>query len=366
MQAMFDAEIAAACGPMGKHDPNRAEGRHGADAGRSGYPPARLHRRGCRRQVVERAKSTSCSAISRRFVRQTETALVKVMARDLGDEDIAVLMLDGEHQAKRCVVVALAVTTDGTKKPVGLGDGSTQNNAVVRSLLVERACASTTASWSSTPPRPSRRRCEVFGSKALIQRCTLHERRNLADHRPDKEQAWMDAKRVKVFGQPDPDTGSRHAKSLAGRLDNSYPGATASLREGLEEMFTVARFGIDGSLAKTSTTCNLAESVISVAGATNRIVTRRRDGKVVLRWTAAGMLNAERSFRRIKGFKQTPISSTPSTATPTPRPPKTPTVSALPPRVHRGSSPNTHALRHAPDPRREQALGCRILQELSR
>ena len=70
----------------------------------------------------------------------------------------------------------------------------------------------------------------LFGTKALIQRCTLHKRRNLADHLPDKEQAWVDAKLVKAFGHPDPDIGLRNAKSLAGQLDKSYPGAAVSLR----------------------------------------------------------------------------------------------------------------------------------------
>ena len=71
-------------------------------------------------------------------------------------------------------------------------------------------------------------------------------------------------------------------------------------------MFTVARLGIDGRLAKTLTTSNPVESMISIARTTNRNVTRWRDGQMVLRWTAAGMLNAERSFRRIKGYKQMP------------------------------------------------------------
>ena len=70
-------------------------------------------------QVGEEAKSTSRSAISRRFVRQTETALAELMSRDLSELDIKVLMLDGEHMAERCVVVALAITADGTKVPVG-------------------------------------------------------------------------------------------------------------------------------------------------------------------------------------------------------------------------------------------------------
>ncbi len=138
------------------------------------------------------------------------------------------------------------------------------------------------------------------------RRHNLHKRRNVADHLPDKEKAFIDAKLVKAFGHPDPALGLRNAQGLATSLERSYPGAAASLRDGLDEMFTVARLGIDGRLAKTLTTSNPVESMISIARTTNRNVTRWRDGHMVLRWTAAGMLNAERSFRRIKGYKHMP------------------------------------------------------------
>ena len=185
MAAMFDAEIAQACGPKGKHEPGRAAVRHGAGRGSvtlggrrvpvdrprartvdghevplSSYShfaaddmlaqvvmermlagvATRRHARVAEpvgTEVDKEAKSTSRSAISRRFVKQTETALGELMARDLAGEDIKVLMLDGEHMAERCVVVALAITADGTKKPVGLWDGATENKTVVRSLLAD-------------------------------------------------------------------------------------------------------------------------------------------------------------------------------------------------------------------------------------
>jgi putative transposase len=359
MAAMFEAEIATVCGPKGKHDAGRAAVRHGTGKGSvtlggrrvpverprartvdghevplasyehfaaddllsqvvmermlAGVATRRHTRIGepVSEKVSGTEKSTSRSAISRRFVRQTETALAELMARDLTELDIKVLMLDGEHLAERCVVVALAISADGAKVPVGLWDGSTENKTVVRALLadlVERGLAFDDgllvvcdgAKALSAAVR------EVFGDKALIQRCTLHKRRNVADHLPDKEKAWVDAKLVKAFNHPDPGTGLRNAKSLAAQLVKNHPSAAASLREGLEEMFTVARLGLDGRLARTLTTSNPVESMISIARATNRNVTRWRDGQMVLRWTAAGMLNAERSFRRIKGYKQMP------------------------------------------------------------
>jgi transposase-like protein len=309
MAAMFEAEIAGVCGPKGKHDPGRAAVRHGAGKGSvtlggrrvpvtrprartldgnevplasyehfaaedlltqvvmermlAGVATRRHIRTGepVGEKVSGTEKSTSKSAVSRRFVRQTETALGQLMARDLTGLDITVLMLDGEHMAQRCVVVALAITADGTKVPVGLWEGSTENKTVVRSLLadlVERGLRFDDgllvvidgAKALSAAVR------EVFGVKAAIQRCTLHKRRNVADHLPDKDKAWVDAKLVKAFNHPDPDTGLRNVKSLAAQLEKTHPGAAASLREGLEEMFTVTRLGIDGRLARTLTTSN--------------------------------------------------------------------------------------------------------------
>lgn len=359
LQAMLEAEVTEVAGPKGKHDPNRTAVRHGSERGSvtlggrrvpvdrqrarstdghevplatyahfaaddllsqvvmermlAGVATRRHARVGepVGTQASSSATSTSKSAVSRRFVRETKTALGELMARELGELDIKVLMIDGEHLAERCVAVALAITADGTKVPVGLWDGSTENTTVVRSLLadlVDRGLAFDDGLLVVIDGAKALAAAvaEVFGAKAVVQRCTLHKRRNVADHLPEKEKEWVDAKLVKAFVHPDPDQGLRNAKHLAGLLDDTYPGAAASLREGLDEMFTVARIGIDGRLAKSLTTSNPIESMISIARTTNRNVTRWRDGHMVLRWTAAGMLNAERSFRRVKGYKQMP------------------------------------------------------------
>lgn len=359
MQTMFEAEITAVAGAKGKHNPDRAAVRHGTGKGSVTLGGRRVEvtrprartldghevplqaysqfaaddllsqvvlermlagvatRRHARiaeplgTAVLEGASSTGRSAVSRRFVKETETALAELLARDLTDQKIKVLMLDGEHMAGRCVIVALGITADGTKLPVGLWDGATENKTVVRSMLADLVSRGLSAEDGLLVVIDGAKALragvqEVFGDLAAVQRCTLHKRRNVADHLPEKEKAWVDVKIVKAFDHPDPDLGLRNAKHLAGLLDKAHPGAANSLREGLEEMFTVSRLGIDGRLAKTLVTSNPVESMISIARTTNRNVTRWRDGHMVLRWTAAGMLNAERSFRRIKGYKQMP------------------------------------------------------------
>ena len=84
-----------------------------------------------------KARSTSKSAVSRRFIKATETAMAELLARDLSALDVAVLMIDGVHFADECLVVALAITTDGTKHPVGLAHGDTENSTVVKSVLTD-------------------------------------------------------------------------------------------------------------------------------------------------------------------------------------------------------------------------------------
>jgi putative transposase len=359
MQAMFQAEIDAVVGPKGRHNPDRTAVRHGAENGSvtlggrrvpvqrprarttdgrevplSSYAQftgddllsevvlermlaglaTRRHPRAAEpvgEQVEQAATSTSKSAVSRRFVAATRTALAELLARDLSGVDVKVLMLDGEHLGEHCCVVALAITADGTKMPVGLWEGSTENKTVARALLadlVERGLAFEDGLLVVIDGAKALAAAvaEVFGAKAAVQRCTVHKRRNVADHLPDKDKDWVDAKLVKAIGHPDPDQGLRNARHLATLLDRAHPGAAASLREGLEQMFTVSRLGIDGRLARTLTTSNPIESMISIARSTNRNVTRWRDGQMVLRWTAAGMLNAERSFRRVKGYQQMP------------------------------------------------------------
>ena len=121
------------------------------------------------------------------------------------------------------------------QKPVGLWDGSTENKTVVRALLadlVERGLKFDDGLLVVIDGAKALAAAvhEVFGAKAAIQRCRLHKRRNLADHLPDKDQAWVDAKLVKAFSHPDPQQGLRNAKSLAAQLDKNYPSAAASLR----------------------------------------------------------------------------------------------------------------------------------------
>ena len=147
---------------------------------------------------------------------------------------------------------------------------------------------------------------KVFGDQALVQRCTLYKRRNVGDHLPQDQRGWVDQRLARAFNHPDPDAGMRQALDLARQLEVRWPDAAASLREGLNDMFTVRRLGVGDRLARSLTNTNMIESMISIGRTTTRNVKRWRDGTMVKRSAAAGMLNAERSFRRLKGCKDMP------------------------------------------------------------
>ena len=333
---LLEAEMTATCGAKHAKQPDRSARRHGSTAGSLvlGSRRVPVQRPRARTmdgrevqlatwqafagddllgEVVERtASATSKSAISRRFVAQTAKALQELLARDLGELHIAALLVDGIHVAERCCVVALAILADGTKLPVGLWDGSTENATVVRHLLADLQARGLDPSRGllvvidgakalATAVR------SVFGELAVIQRCTVHKRRNVTEHLPDADRGRVDARLARAFNDPDPAKGLRAARALAAELQRAHPGAAASLREGLEEMFTVRRLGVGDRLARTLSSTNPVESMISIARTTARNVKRWRDGEMVRRWVAAGMLNAERSFRRLKGHADMPV-----------------------------------------------------------
>jgi transposase-like protein len=263
-------------------------------------------------QATEQTSSgESKSAVSRRFVRGTQRTLDELIHRPLDEVEVAVLMVDGVDFAGQTCVVAMVITTDGTKIPVGLRHGDTENATLVTALLadlVERGLDYSGGLLVIIDGAKALAAAvrKVFGARALIGRCQLHKARNVEDHLPKAERARIRRRLVAAFNHPDPDQGLTNARRLAAEVERTHPDAAGSIREGLEEMFTVARLGVTGSLAKTLRTTNPIESMISIARTTTGNVKRWRDGEMRRRWCAAGMLEAEKSFRRVKGHTQMP------------------------------------------------------------
>jgi putative transposase len=354
LTVILEDEVAAIAGPKGRHDPERAAVRHGYDSGLVtlggrqvpiSRPRVRtadrvaevalptyeavsstellgreamgkmLAKLSTRRYAVglepvgtavkARSRGTTKSAVSRRFVAGTEATLSELMNADLSQLDLVVIMIDGVNFAHHCCVVALGIDIDGNKVPLALREGDTENATLVGELLV-----------GLRERRLDVRKPTLFvidGSKALppaikavfdhpvIARCQEHKVRNVRRHLSEKVGSIVEKRMRAAYRNPDSLVGQAQMEALAAELERSHPGAAASLREGLAETFTVARLGVPTTLARTLRSTNPIESMIEICRDHCRNVKRWSDGTMVLRWCAAGMVEARKQFRRVNG-----------------------------------------------------------------
>ena len=256
-------------------------------------------------QVSEGSTATSKSAVSRRFVAMTETALADLLAADLSGLDLVALMIDGVHFADHLCVVALGIGIDGTKHPLALVEGSTENTTLVRGLLVglrDRGLDVTNPILAVLDGAKALSAAvkEVF-DHPVIARCQLHKLRNVRDHLPDKMRGPVEKRMRQAYHADSALQAQALLEALAKELDKTHPGAAGSLREGMAETLTVLRLGVPPTLARTLRSTNAIESMISISRDHSRNVKRWRDGQMALRWCAAGMVEAAKQFRRVNG-----------------------------------------------------------------
>lgn len=250
----------------------------------------------------------SKSQVSRKFVEASEKSLKELIERRFDDQEILIVYLDGIVFGTHHVIVAIGVDCEGYKHVLGLRDGASENATVCTALLedlVERGV------------KPDRRRLFVIdGSKALrqaidavygqenpVQRCRNHKRKNVLDHVPDAMKDTVKATMNAAY-RLDRDKGMARLEELAKMLETLHPSAAGSLREGLAETFTVNRLGLPGALRRCLCTTNVIESPNSGIRRRTGRVSRWKDGSMLLRWVATALIETEKSFRRIMGWKQ--------------------------------------------------------------
>jgi putative transposase len=260
------------------------------------------------------ARATSKSAISQRFIQGTEQKLAELFGRDLSQLDLVAIFMDGVEIAEHCVVVCLGVDTDGRKHPLGLWEGTTENKTLCNALLgnlIERGLHVEQPRLFVLDGGKALRAAVIstFGTYAVIHRCREHKRRNVLEHLPQAERIFVSRKLNKAWSEPDARRAEAQLRALAKQLETKHPGAAASLLEGLEETLTVTRLGLSGSLLDTFKSTNPIESMISIARDVTGNVKRWKNGKMVVRWMAAGLLDAEKRFRRVKGYRELPLLS---------------------------------------------------------
>ena len=257
------------------------------------------------------ARGTSKSAVSRRFVVKTAAQLAAWRATALDALDLIALLIDGVHIGEHCIIVALGIDHTGAKHALGLWDGSTENAAVCQSLLADLQSRGLRTDRSVLVILDGSKALhkavtQTFGSAALIHRCQVHKLRNILEHLPEGQRPWVRAIVARAYKQVDVAIARRLLQDLARRLEDRYPSAAASVREGLDETLTILTLGLSERLRQSLSTTNAIESLISRTRHVKRNVKRWRGGQMILRWTAAAILEAVKGFRRLKGHKDMP------------------------------------------------------------
>ena len=257
-------------------------------------------------QAVEAAAAaTSKSAVSRRFVAATETALGQLMTRRLESLDLVAFMVDGVHFGEHTCVVALGIDIDGVKHPLAIEEGSTENATLVTELITglrERGLDVTRPILAVLDGAKALSRAvkDVF-DRPLIQRCQQHKIKNVRDKLPERLRTVAERRMRQAYHAESAVQAEGLLTELARELDKTHPGAAASLREGMAETLAILRLGVPPTLARTLRSTNPIESMIEICREHSKNVKRWRDGTMALRWCAAGMLEADHQFRRVNG-----------------------------------------------------------------
>jgi transposase-like protein len=252
------------------------------------------------------------SSVSRQFVAASAGQLKKLYEKKLEELDLVAILIDGIHLGKQVLVVALGIETSGEKHVLGLWQGATENTAVVKELLEDLVARGLNPErrylFVIDGAKALRAAIErVFGERAEVQRCQIHKRRNVKEHLPKSAQGDTDRRIRNAYAMTDYTAAKAELEKIFRQLERINPSAARSLEEGLEETLTVHRLGVGTLLRRTLASTNPIESCLSTVERVARNVKRWRAGDHALRWTATGLLEAERNFRRVKGYRELEI-----------------------------------------------------------
>ncbi len=253
-------------------------------------------------------RSTSRSSVSRRYVAMTTKQMTKWLTTPLGDRHFPIVMIDGIHLGDHMVLIALGIDFEGKKQVLGLREGNTENSRVAKALLrdlVERGLDPERARVFVIDGARALTSAilKVFGSLGAIHRCHLHKERNVLGHLPEHMHQNVKSVLREAWGLSDATVAKRRLLRLASSLEADHPGAAASVEEGLDETLTLQRFGISGTLYKKLRSTNAIENLNSGIATYAKNVKRWQGGSMVVRWVSAAIVEAEKKFRRVQGWR---------------------------------------------------------------
>jgi putative transposase len=260
----------------------------------------------------EREVSVSRSAVSRRFVALSAAVVSTYLSRPLGALKLRIIMIDGIVFHDHTILIALGITADGHKVVLGVREGTTENAGVAKALLrdlIERGLSTEEGILFVIDGAKGLRAAitAVFGKLALIQRCQVHKERNVLDHLPDALKLGTRRAIRDAYKCTDTALAERQLERLARSLEREHPGAAGSLREGLAETLTLSRLPVSGALYRSLRSTNPIENLNGAVAQFAHNVRRWRDGEMIVRWVATAVSEAEKQFRRLRGYKEMPL-----------------------------------------------------------
>jgi transposase-like protein len=249
------------------------------------------------------------SSVSRHFVRATAEQLRALGEKNLAELDLVALLIDGIEFKGQTLIVALGVEESGVKHVLGLWQGATENATVCKALLEDLVARGLKQDrrylFVLDGSKALRAAVEkVFGARAEVQRCQLHKRRNVRDHLPEGCRADYDRQLRNAYAMSSYPDAKAALERIFRQLERINPSAARSLEEGMEETLTLHRLGVGTLLRRSLSSTNIIESCLSTVRHVARNVKRWQGGDHIARWTAAGLLEAEKKFRKVKGYRE--------------------------------------------------------------
>ncbi len=252
------------------------------------------------------------SSVSRQWKAASSGQLQQLMERSLQDLDLCVLFLDGKEFQDFTLIVALGVDRQGHKHVLGLWPGATENAEVCGALLddlLARGLSKDKRYLFVLDGAKALHKAVVqrFGAQTLIQRCRLHKRRNVEKYLPQKYHGMLALKLRVAWEMTDYEQARQELQKVQDWLASINQAAAQSLEEGFEETLTINRLDLSPQLRRLLASTNLIESCLSCVDDGCRNVKRWRDANMVRRWVGAVLLEAEKRFHRIQGYREMPL-----------------------------------------------------------
>lgn len=361
LQELMADDVASLCGPMHRHDAERKVYRWGTTVGELGYHggkvkvprprvrdvagkevqlpswevardgdllrewalnlmllsvSTRKYGRAVRLPDGDLARQpgdgASKSSVSRRFVALSRKKLWQWLSSDLSGLDLLVIQIDGLCVGNHVLVAAVGVDGAGDKHTLAVAEGATENTATVQALLdnlIKRGLDPTVPRLFVVDGAKALSRAirNTFGAVVAIQRCQVHKGRNIIERLDERLKPSLKKALRQAWEQDNAERAERLLKNLARRLEHETPGVSASILEGLDEILTVTRLGLPPELRRSLACTNIIENALGTVRQVSRNVKRWRSAEMALRWTAAGLLEAEKTFRRLKAYRQLPM-----------------------------------------------------------